>query len=197
VGDSIADAGVQPGGAAIVGHSLGGLTGIALAARRPGLTAGLVLVDITPGLQPDGAQPVRDFLAGATSFTSREDIVERALGFGFGGPPSALRRGVELNTRIRADGRVVFRHHFAQLPPERQLPSDFGALWPMLEDLRIPVLLVRATQGFLTDALEDEFRSRVPASSVIPIDAGHNVQEQAPGALAAVVSRFGAQFGDR
>ena len=188
---------VRSGGAVIVGHSLGGLTGIALAARHPELFAGLVLVDISPGLQPDDAQPVRDFLAGATSFTSREEIVERAMRLGFGGSPTALRRGVLLNTRIRDDGRVVFRHHFAQLPAERQLPSDFGALWPMAEGLRIPVLLVRATQGFLTDAVEAQFRTRVPVSSVVRVDAGHNVQDQAPVELAAVVSRFVAEVAGR
>ena len=195
VAETIARCGVRPGGAIIVGHSLGGLTAIVLAARRPELTAGLVVVDISPGVQPDDAQPVRDFLSGATDFASREEIVDRAVRFGLGGSPTALRRGVQLNTRVRDDGRVVFRHHFAQLPADRQLPADFGALWPMLEGLRIPVLLVRATQGFLTDASEAEFRSRVPASSVTGIDAGHNIQEQAPGQLAAVVATFAAQLG--
>ena len=70
------------------------------------------------------------------------------------------------------------------------MPSDSGALWPMAEGLGIPVLLVRATQGFLTDALEAEFIARVPSSSVVRIDAGHNIQEQAPVELAAVVSGF-------
>ena len=197
VADTISAVGVRPGGAVVVGHSLGGLTAIALAAGSPELTSGLVLVDISPGLQPDGAQPVRDFLAGADSFASRQEIVNRAVRFGFGGPPAALRRGVLLNTRVRDDGRVVFRHHLAQLPEGRQLPSDSVALWSVLEVLPIPVLLVRATQGFLTDASEAEFRSRVPASSVVRIEAGHNIQEQAPGELAAVVSTFAAQVQSR
>ena len=181
---------LRAGGAVVVGHSLGGLTAIALADRHPERVAGLVVVDVSPGLQAGDAQPVRDFLDGATSFGSRQEIVDRAVRFGFGGSPTALRRGVELNTRIREDGRVMFRHHFAQLPAGRQLPPDFGALWPMAERLHLPVLLVRATQGFLSDALEAEFVARVPGSTVTRIDSGHNVQEQAPAELAAVVARF-------
>lgn len=188
--DTVAAVGLPPAGAVFVGHSLGGLTAIALAARHPELTAGLVVVDVSPGLEPADAQPVADFLAGADSFASPGEIVERALKFGFGGPPTALRRAVLLNTRVRKDGRVVFRHHLAQLSASRQLPSDFGAVWPMAEALGVPVLLVRARQGFLTDALEAEFVSRVRSSSVVRIDAGHNIQEQAPVELAAAVSRF-------
>lgn len=188
VADTMTAAGVRR--SVVVGHSLGGLTAVALAARRPELTAGLVIVDVSPGLQPVDAQPVRDFLAGAESFESREEIAERAVRFGFGGSPTALRRGVFLNTRVRDDGRVVFRHHFAQLPTERQLPSGFAALWPAAENLGIPVLLVRATRGFLTDELEAEFLARVPGSSLLRIQAGHNIQEQAPAELAAAVSAF-------
>jgi pimeloyl-ACP methyl ester carboxylesterase len=189
VAETMAAVGVPQGGAVVVGHSLGGLTAIALAARRPELTAALVMIDISPGLQSENARPVADFLAGATDFGSREEIVDRALRFGFGGSPAALRRAVVLNTRIREDGRVIFRHHLAQLPADRQLPTG-DSLWPLAEALRIPVLLVRATHGFLTDALEAEFVERVANSSAVRIDAGHNIQEQAPVELAAVVSRF-------
>lgn len=195
VADTIAAAGVRAGGAVVVGHSLGGLTAIALAARRPELTAGLVLVDVSPGLQPDDAQPVRDFLAGADSFTSREEIADRAKRFGFGGSPAALRRGVFLNTRVRADGRVVFRHHLAQLAADRQLPSGFASLWPLAQRLAVPVLLVRALHGVVTDALEADFLRRVPGAAVVRIDAGHNVQEQAPVELAAAVAAFAAEIG--
>lgn len=196
VAEVIAAQGIAPGGAVVVGHSLGGLTAITLANRHPELTAGLVIVDVSPGLRSENAQPVADFLAGATDFASREEIVDRALRFGFGGSPTALRRAVLLNTRVREDGRVMFRHHLAQLAADR-LPLDFRTLWPMAEALRIPVLLVRATQGFLTDALEAEFLSRMPSSSVVRIGAGHNIQEQAPVELAATVSSFVAEVADR
>jgi pimeloyl-ACP methyl ester carboxylesterase len=196
VAETIAAQGLSRGGAVVVGHSLGGLTAIALASRHPELTAGLVIIDVSPGLRSENAQPVTDFLAGATDFASREEIVDRAVRFGFGGSPTALRRAVVLNTRVREDGRVIFRHHLAQLAAD-QLPSDFRALWPMAEALRLPVLLVRATQGFLTDALEAEFISRVPSSSVVRIDAGHNIQEQAPVELAAAVSNFVAEVAGR
>ncbi len=183
-------AAAAPTGAVLIGQSLGGLTAIAVAASHPQLATALVVIDISPGLQPADAAQVRDFLAGPDSFGSRAEIVDRALAFGFAAPRQALERGVFLNTRIRDDGRVVFKHHFAHLGGQQALPSNFAELWPAAEGLAVPVLLVRAEQGYLSDAQESEFLRRVPGSSVVRIDSGHNVQEQAPAALAAAVLHF-------
>ena len=52
----------------------------------------------------------------------------------------------------------------------------------------MPVVLVRATCGFLSDEVVAEFLDRVRTSTLVTIDAGHNVQEEAPVALAAAIS---------
>lgn len=180
-----------PEPALVVGQSLGGMTAIALAARNRGTVTALVVVDVSPGLLVEAAGQVRDFLAGPGSFASREDIVDRAVQFGFGTSRAALQRGVALNTRVRADGRVVFKHHLANLGAgEVPFLSDFRTLWPAAESLTIPVLLVRATRGLLTDDQEAEFVRRVPGSSSVRIDSGHNVQEDAPADLAAAIVDF-------
>ncbi|MET3803694.1 pimeloyl-ACP methyl ester carboxylesterase [Nakamurella sp. UYEF19] len=175
----------------VVGQSLGGLTGIAIAAQRPDLVRALVVVDVSPGLVVEAAGQVRDFLAGPESFGSRDEIVDRALQFGFGTSREGLQRGVFLNTRVRPDGRVVFKHHLANLK-EGEVPflSDFRTLWPAAESLRIPVLLVRGERGFLTDEWEAEFLTRVPDSTAVHLDAGHNVQEDRPLELAAAITEF-------
>lgn len=175
----------------VVGQSLGGLTGIAIAATHPELVRALVVVDVSPGLLIEAGNQVRDFLAGPESFASRDEIIDRALEFGFGTSREGLQRGVFLNTRVRADGRVVFKHHLANLR-EGDVPflSDFRTLWPAAESLRMPVLLVRGARGFLTDAWEAEFLSRVSGSTVVHIDAGHNVQEDRPLELAAAITEF-------
>src|SRR5690606_26306116 len=67
----------------VVGQSLGGLTGAALAASRPDLVRRLVVVDITPGVDPNaGPTQVRDFFAGPADWASRDELVDRALQFG-------------------------------------------------------------------------------------------------------------------
>ncbi len=189
----------------LVGQSLGGLTAAALAARHPDLVRELVVVDITPGIDPDGnAAQIRAFFAGPTDWASREELVERALSFGFGGSPEAAARGVYLNSRVRADGRVEWKHHFAHLASalaadpgaaadaDRQQDTLRGALsasgWDDLTAVRAPVTLIRGDRGFVTDEDAEQFRARVPLAEVIDLPSGHNVQEDAPVELARRVA---------
>ena len=88
----------------VVGHSLGGLTAIALAQAHPDLVRALVIVDITPGLREGDARQVGDFLAGPTVFPDRQAIVDRAIAAGIGHDRHRIARGVALNTRIRDAG---------------------------------------------------------------------------------------------
>jgi pimeloyl-ACP methyl ester carboxylesterase len=188
---------LAPEASAVVGQSLGGLTAIALAGSFAHLVRRLVIIDVSPGLKVDGGNQVRDFLAGPESFTSRDEIVERALSFGFGPSRQALVRGVFHNTRERDDGRFVFKHHLANLRStgNADAPSstDFSTLWPALEGAGVPVLLVRGARGFLSDAVADEFVQRVPDSRLVVIDSGHNVQDEAPVALAQAITDFLAE----
>jgi len=177
----------------VVGQSLGGVTAIALAASRPELVERLVVVDVSPGLSPEDAAQVTDFLAGPLVFGSRAEIVELAAAAGIGSSRRALERGVALNTRVREDGTVVFTHHLAAPPPGAALHLDFRDLWPALEQSDVPVLLVRGTQGFLTARAVEEFRSRVPRASIVEIEAGHNVQEQQPATLARAIAAFASE----
>jgi pimeloyl-ACP methyl ester carboxylesterase len=182
---------VRPGTRqAVVGQSLGAHAAIALAQARPDLVSRLVLVDASPGQRLEDAAQVTDFLAGPSVFGSREEIVEKALAAGIGSSRSALWRGVVLNTRVRADGTVVFKHHLASPPPGARFTVDFTEEWSALTASTTPVLLVRAARGFLSPPVVEEFRARLPRAEVVEIDSGHNVQEQRPAALAATISGF-------
>jgi pimeloyl-ACP methyl ester carboxylesterase len=188
----------------LVGHSLGGLTAAALAARHPGLVAALVLVDISPGIDPNGAAAsIRAFFAGPTDWASRDELVDRALLFGLGGSREAATRGVFLNSRVRPDGRVEWKHHYAHLASRLAADPDAAAEvdaaqragagilsaagWDDLTAVAAPVTLLTGTRGFLTDADRAEFARRVPAARQVQVESGHNVQEERPGELAAVV----------
>lgn len=173
----------------IVGHSLGGMTAIALLESRPELVERLILVDITPGLRREDAQQLMAFLSGPLEFDSREQIVELAIAAGIGSDRDALMRGVIFNTRVREDGKVVFKHHFGSPPQGVSFDLDFSSLWPALERSAVPTLLVRATDGFLPPPVVQEFRERVPRAEVVEVPSGHNVQEQLPLELSAIISR--------
>ena len=186
-------AALAPDAVAVVGQSLGGLTAIAVAETRPQVVRRLGLVDISPGLRIEDAAQVRDFLDGATSFASPNDIVERARAFGIGFSDTSLAIGVLHNTRRDDDGRWVFRHHLTTLPEGAPADFDFPSYWAPLEAAAarsVPVLLARGTHGFLSAPVVAEFAERIPAATVVEIDGPHNLQEDAPVALAHVIADF-------
>lgn len=179
----------------LVGQSLGGLTAATVAAAHPESVSQLVVVDITPGVDPDaGPTQIRSFFAGPTDWASRDELVDRALSFGLGGGSRrTAERGVYLNSRVRADGRVEWKHHFAHLaaaaanPAAAAPPRDdaLGALLPAAgwEDLAaatVPVTLIRGERGYVTPSDADEFARRIPAARIVTLDGGHNLQEDAP-----------------
>lgn len=174
----------------LVGQSLGGLTAVRLAAPGPAqvLARRVVLVDILP-VPPGAAAEVAQFLAGPASFASREEIVERALAFGLGGSRSRLERAVALNTRITPDGAVVWKHHLATLGPAAIPDLDVDGSWRAIAELDAPLDVVLATRSVVGEASVAELARRRPDASVRHVEAGHNVQEDAPGELAAVLAQ--------
>ena len=191
----------------LVGQSLGGLTAAAVAASHPELVRELVIIDITPGVDPNaGPTQIRDFFAGPTEWTTRDEMVDRALAFGLGGTRKAAERGVYLNSRERPDGRFEWKHHFAHLSAamsaSRELAATVAAQqdavsgvlsltgWDDLATVAAPILLIRGDRGYVTDANAAEFHERVPAASVEVVPSGHNVQEEIPVDLGARLRTF-------
>ncbi|WP_337007100.1 MULTISPECIES: alpha/beta fold hydrolase [unclassified Microbacterium] len=182
----------------VVGQSLGGLTGAALAAVRPDLVSDLVIIDITPGIDVTaGPAALREFYAGPTDFASRDELVDKAMSLGFGGSRAETERGVFLNTRVRDDGRVEWKHHFAHLAAHALAAHDPGTTeapsalhetgWDDLAAVRAPITLVRAERGFVSEADAAAFQQRVPTAQLVVLEATHNVQETAPVALATLI----------
>jgi pimeloyl-ACP methyl ester carboxylesterase len=109
---------------------------------------------------------------------------------------------VFLNTRVRQDGRVEWKHHFARLAAQALAAHDPGSSaspsllhetgWDDLEAVSAPITLIRAARGFVSEADAAEFARRVPTARVALFDATHNVQETAPVELAALVSTAAA-----
>jgi len=187
----------------VVGQSLGGLTGAALAASRPDLVAELIVVDITPGIDTSaGPAALREFYAGPVDFATRDELVDKAIALGFGGTRPETERGVFLNTRVRPDGRIEWKHHFAHLaaqalsshaPGTPAAPSVLHETgWDDLAAVRAPLTLIRATRGFVSEADAADLQRRIPTARVVVFDATHNVQETAPVELAEFVAAASA-----
>lgn len=183
----------------LVGQSLGGVVAAAVAATRPELVRSLIVVDVTPGIDP-GAGPaeLREFFSGPSDFATRDELVERAMAFGLGGDRRATERGVYLNTRVRDDGRVEWKHHLARLAATALAPVDPGAArasrsvlgehgWDDLGAATAPLTLIRGTHGYVSPDDLREFERRLPGASVVEVESGHNVQEFIPVDLAALI----------
>ena len=186
----------------LVGQSLGGLTAAAVAASHPDLVRELVIIDITPGVDPNaGPTQIREFFAGPTDWATRDEMVDRALAFGLGGTRRAAERGVYLNSRMRPDGRFEWKHHFAHLAAAMSASPELAAAaaaqqdgvarvlsltgWDDLAAVTAPVSLIRGDRGYVTAANAAEFQEHVPSASVDVVASGHNVQEEIPVDLGA------------
>lgn len=179
----------------LVGHSLGGLTAAAVAARRPDLVDRVVFVDIVPGLDPSlGPAQLRAFYS-KIEFDSRDEVVDYAMSFGMGGERASAERGVFFNTRVRDDGRVEWKHHFARLAhdilPTASAEGSFvqnEESWKNFTSITAPVTLVRGETGYLNPEAVEVFRERMPRAQIVTVSAGHNVQETQPVTLASIIA---------
>lgn len=176
----------------IVGMSLGGLTAIVLASKRPDLVKRLVLVDITPGVTGDKARAIHDFVRGPATFASFDDLLARTMEFNPTRSESSLRRGILHNALQLDDGTWVWRHRrddSSVMVDGDDVRPDVALLWDDLEASAAPLTLVRGIreQSVVDDADVAELMRRRPGATVIEVDAGHSVQGDAPLELAGII----------
>jgi esterase len=177
-------------GVPVVGMSLGGLTGLALAARSPGLATRLVVVDVTPSVlarvtrMTTAQRGTTALVAGPAVFDSLDEMVEAAAVGAPHRPRASLRRGVAHNAHRLPDGRWAWRYDRQQADP-----ATYEQLWDDVGSLDLPVTLVRGGDSPFVGA-EDvaEFRARHARLDVRVVPgAGHSVQSDRPVELAALL----------
>jgi pimeloyl-ACP methyl ester carboxylesterase len=161
----------------LIGASIGGLTGIAVADRwGPDEVSALILVDVVPRYDRGGVQRIRMFMrTGMAGFDSLDDAADAVAAYlPHRRRPSSVE-GLRRNLRRRADGRWYWHWDPRVISPETldRIPSDH--LDDAAARLRIPVMLVR---GMLSDVVPDDvlaaFRERVPHAEVAELSAaGH------------------------
>ena len=192
---------LAPSAKAVVGMSYGGLTAIALSAEAPELVRKLLLVDVLPGIKPEHARHISDFVNGPPSFASLDDLLERTMRFNPSRSRSSLRRGILHNAEQQPDGTWVWRWARHRRPAE---PAEQGAagarpaasyeqLWDALSAVTVPVLLARGMRpdSVLDDENEQELRRRVPAAEIVHVpEAGHSLQGDTPLELSAIIADF-------
>jgi pimeloyl-ACP methyl ester carboxylesterase len=173
------------GPATVIGHSMGGLHGIALAARHPDLVRALVVEDMGVDFRGHSAADARAwFEALPAAFGSLAAV--RAT---FGWPRPEFGTYMTECVQEHADGfRLMASVEHTTAIAAEWAERDFSAL---LDDLRCPVLLVEAEESVappgqmaaMTRRIRDAEHVRIPGT-------GHLVHAAAPAAYRAAVEGF-------
>jgi pimeloyl-ACP methyl ester carboxylesterase len=184
-------AALAPDAVGVVGMSLGGLSSIALASVAPELVRALVLVDVTPGVNPEKSAPITNFVDGPDSFANFDELLARTMEHNPTRSESSLRRGILHNALQREDGSWVWRYARFRTGEKGGRP-DFGELWEAVSGLTMPLMLVRGLAWSVVDDSDvAELLRRQPDCKVVGVEgAGHSIQGDRPVELAAILSAF-------
>jgi pimeloyl-ACP methyl ester carboxylesterase len=181
----------------LVGASLGGLAALlAEGELAPGCASALVLVDITPRMEPDGVARIAGFMLAKVDegFASLQEAADAIAEYQPHRPPPRNLEGLAKNLRLDPDGR--WRWHWdpdfflgpSPLGADRE-PGRFQAAARRLE---VPTMLVR---GRLSDLVSEdtarEFLELCPTAEFVDVsEAGHMVAGDRNDAFSDAVVRF-------
>ncbi|MEQ8481583.1 MAG: alpha/beta hydrolase [Hoeflea sp.] len=188
----------------LVGASLGGISGLmAEHMDGPGLLAGLVLVDITPHMDPDGVSRIQGFMAERMreGFATLEEAAAAIAAYlPHRRQPRSLE-GLAKNLRRGRDGRYRWHWDPAFIDGPRNINTGAETVQQRLAEaaraLSIPVLLVRGQQSELvTEEAVGAFREMAPHARFVDVSgAGHMVAGDRNDAFNDAVLEFLDQLG--
>lgn len=166
---------------ALVGASMGGGTALTYVGR--GLeprAAALVLVDIVPRVEQQGAARIREFMrANPEGFADLEEAADAVARYYPHRPRPKDVSGLQKNLRRRPDGRLRWHWdpHVMDGPHMVEPPTFQATLAEASRHVHIPTLLVRGLQSdIVSDAGVAELRRDLPQLEVFDIaGAGHMV----------------------
>ena len=183
----------------LVGASLGGIIGLLIAAAPPPILRALVLVDITPRVEANGAKEVLAFMDSAPNgFGSLEEAADAVSAYLPHRQRPKNNHGLKRNLRLR-DGRYYWHWDPAFMQMGRMSAPKMGEPNPLEAAARavtIPTLLIRGGRSrIVSEEGVREFRDMVPHAEFIDIsDAHHMVAGDANDAFNDAVLGFVAKL---
>ncbi len=138
----------------LVGASMGGGTSLVAVGEGHVDAAALVLVDIAPRLELEGAAKIGAFMGqGADGFASLDEVADAIAAYQPHRPRPRQLDGLAKNVRLGDDGRYHWHWDPAFRARTRDLEERHIRLEACAEHLALPTLLVR---GGLSDILTEE-----------------------------------------
>ncbi|MGE0218316.1 alpha/beta fold hydrolase [Mycolicibacterium sp.] len=172
----------------VAGHSFGGAVALALAAARPDLIAGLVLLDPAVALDGRWMREVADNMYGSPDYTDRAEARREKVNGSWGEVDAAeLDRELDEHLVALPNGRVGWR---ISIPAMLSYWSELTRPVPLPRD-GTPTTLVRATRTdppYATDELIATLDAGLgPNLTVLDWDCDHMVPLARPAETAAVI----------
>ena len=176
----------------LVGMSLGGLIGAELAFAAPERIRTLTLIDISPGNMFEASLRIRDFLVDFRGADSIDDAVEQVLRVSPRADRARVQYRMQVQLRQGEDGRWHWRHDPRRPADHAMIVRRVQALGASAPRFEAPFLLVRGARSkMLDEQAAATFAACFPDGRWLNVsDAGHNVQEDNPAELIAVLRRF-------
>ncbi|WP_051637091.1 alpha/beta fold hydrolase [Rhodococcus sp. UNC363MFTsu5.1] len=166
----------------LFGASLGGMTGLIAEGENPGLMRGLVLVDITPKVEPEGVKRIADFMQGnPDGFASLDEVADAVAAYQQHRSRPSNIEGLRRNVRERSNGRLYWHWDPAFAQPGGMgdiITSDHhGRMVAAAQGVEVPTLLVHGGKSDIvsTDGVE-ELLGLIPHATAVNVSAaGHMV----------------------
>ncbi len=172
----------------VAGHSFGGAVALALAAARPDLVSGLVLLDPAVALDGDWMREIADAMLSSPDYPNRDEARADKLSGSWGEvAPDELERELDEHLIALPNGRLGWRisipatmSYWSELTRPIAVPAN-----------RIPVTLIRATRTsppYVTDELIGTLRAALgDRFTTVDLDCDHMVGQARPAETAALI----------
>ncbi|MFD1814850.1 alpha/beta fold hydrolase [Rhodococcus gannanensis] len=165
----------------LFGASLGGMTGLITEGEHRGSVQALVLVDITPKVEPEGVARITEFMTGRPDgFANLDEVADAVAAY----QPHRTRPsnvdGLRRNLRERENGRLYWHWDpaFTRPRPDGETPvAAHERMVAAARRIEVPTLLVRgARSDIVSDDGVSELLDLIPHASAVDVaDAGHMV----------------------
>jgi pimeloyl-ACP methyl ester carboxylesterase len=179
---------------ALVGMSMGGIHAMAYAAAHSARLAALLLVDIGPDIQYEGAeQSISTVIQLPAEFPDLGAAVAWSLRASPERDPELVETGLRLRLRQLSNGPWSWkfdRRQFARVTVDGLL-AERRYLWGEIHEIRCPALILRGAKStVLLDEHAERLAAALPAGEWAKVEgAGHSIQSDHPKALAEAIAR--------
>ncbi|HZZ45674.1 MAG TPA: alpha/beta hydrolase [Pseudonocardia sp.] len=167
----------------LIGASLGGNASLGALGRIPEIALGLVLVDVSPFLQPAGTSRIREFMRAYSTegFGSLQEVADAIAEYLPHRPRPSKLEGLRKNLR-EVDGRFywhwdpAFMANPADQVVQRNTLIDPVRLGAAATLLRVPTLLVRGGESDVLSVQDAvQFLGLVPHAEFATVSGAHHM----------------------